>query len=111
MVRASSTRTIHREIVWSGVKFPSLDYCRLTKETGGWRFSGTLVAKLQRNPVALRYEILVDKIFKTHSLTIEKISHGRAFVKRIRFRDDNWFVDGKNRKDLRECTDVDIEAT
>jgi uncharacterized protein len=111
MVRAGAHGAVQREIVWSGVKFPSLDYCRLTKEAGGWRFSGMLVAKLQGSPIALRYEILVDKIFRTRSLTIEKTGPGKVVVKSVRFRQGNWLVDGKNRNDLRECTDVDIEAT
>jgi uncharacterized protein len=110
-VRASSRRAIWREIVWSGVKFSSLDYCLLTKETGGWRFTGTLVAKLHGSPTALRYEILVDNIFKTRSLTIENSRLGKVILKRVKFRDGNWLVDGKKRNDLRECTDVDIEAT
>ena len=110
-VRTSSRQAVQQEIVWSGLKAPSLDYCCLTKQTGGWRFSGMIVAKLQGSPLAARYEILVDNSFKTRSLTIEKMSHGEAFVKRVELRDDMWLVDGKNRSDLRECTDVDIEAT
>jgi uncharacterized protein len=70
-----------------------------------------LVAKLQGIPLAARYEILVDKTFKTRRLAIEKMGDGEVIARKVEFRNGRWLVDGKNRSDLRDCTDVDIEAT
>ncbi len=100
-----------REIVWSGTKAPSLDYCCVKRDKGGWCFSGMIVAKFQTDPFGAQYEILVDKMFKTQQLTVEKINTKKTTFLKIEFRDDVWIVDGKKRIDLRECTDVDIEAS
>jgi uncharacterized protein len=110
-VPGRSRQAVQRETVWSGIRTPSLDYCCLTKELGGWRFSGMLVARLQGGPLAARYEILVDETFKSRSLTIESMRVGKVTMRRVQFRGDKWLVDGKNRTDFRECTDVDIETS
>ncbi len=110
-VQARSHQAVPREVVWSGITAPSLDYCCLTDEPKGWRFSGMLVAKPQGAPLAARYEVLVDKAFRVRSATVEKMSLGKVVVRRVESRGEQWLVDGKNRNDLRECTDVDIEAT
>lgn len=110
-VPASSQQEIQREIVWSGIGSPSLDYCCFSKQTGGWLFSGMLVAKLQGNSFGAHYELLVDETFETRSLGIEKIGVGKEIMTKVEFRDDKWIVDGKDRVDLRECTDIDIEAS
>ena len=108
---ASSWREIRREIVWTGIGFPSLDYCRLTKRSPGWQFSGIMVAKLQGKRFGARYELLASETFAIRSCRIEKISPGREKVTMVEFRDAKWIVDGKHRVDLRECTDLDLEAS
>ena len=77
----------------------------------GWRFVGVMVAKFQTTSFGARYEILVDRAFKTRSLAVERMSSGRSSSTKVDFRDDAWFVDGRKRTDLRQCTDVDIEAS
>ena len=106
-----SKEKVVRNILWSGTKTSSLDYCCVKRETEGWHFSGMIVAKFQTHPFGAHYEILVDKTFKTRRLAIEKIDAGKATHMEIEFRDGIWTVDDKKRTDLRECTDVDIEAS
>jgi uncharacterized protein len=106
----SKKAAVH-EIVWSGTRTPSLDYCCVRRENGGWRFSGMIAARLQANRFGAHYEILVDKMFKTKRLTVEKIDAGKATTLEIELQDGVWIVDGKKRTDLGECTDVDIEAS
>ncbi len=77
----------------------------------GWRFSGILVARFQTSPFGARYEILVDRSFKTRSLAVEKVGMGKSTKTKVDFRGGAWFVDGRKRTDLRQCTDVDIEAS
>jgi uncharacterized protein len=103
--------TSPRKIVWSGTRTPSLDYCCVTSDERGWRFSGILVAKFQINPFGAHYEILVDKMFKTRKLVVEKMEAGKTTILEVEFRDGVWIVDGKRRTDLSECKDVDLEAS
>ncbi len=70
-----------------------------------------IVARFQNNPFGARYEILVDRVFKTRSLAVEKIGKGKSTRTKVDFRANNWLVDGQNRADLRQCIDVDIEAS
>jgi hypothetical protein len=102
---------VKREILWSGVRTPSLDYCSIKKETGGWRFSGLVVVKPQANPFGASYEILVDRTFKVRSLVVDRRPFGLENLMKIEFRRGSWFVNGKEQTDLYECTDVDIEAS
>jgi len=99
------------EIVWSGIRTHSLDYCNVRGVTGGWRFNGMLIIKRKTNPIGAHYDILVDKRFKTRRLIVEKTERGVESRKKIELRRDAWLVDGKERSDLSECTDVDIEAS
>ena len=107
----TSKRAVEREIVWSGIRTPSLDYCRVKRDRGGWRFSGMIVAKFQNDPFGAHYEILVDKAFKTRTLTVEKIDASRTIRLEIELRNRVWMVDGKRRTDLGKCTDVDMESS
>jgi uncharacterized protein len=102
---------VGREIVWKGTRNPSLDYCSVRKEKEGWRFVGIMVAKSQANPFGVRYEVLVDRTFKTRSLAVEKTSGGKSANIKVDFLDGIWLVDGQERTDLRQCSDVDIEAS
>lgn len=102
---------VNHEIVWAGLRTPSLDYCNVGKEARGWRFAGMLIVKPKANPFGVRYEILVDKRFKTRSLNVEKTESGLESRKKIESRRGAWLVDGRERSDLSECTDVDMEAS
>ena len=99
------------EVVWGGLRTPSLDYCHVRKENNSWRFAGMLIVKPKANPFGARYEILVDKKFKTRTLIIEKTESGLESCKKIQSRRGAWFVDARERNDLHECTDIDIEAS
>jgi hypothetical protein len=99
------------EIVWGGLRTPSLDYCHVRKENSSWRFTGMLIVKPKTNPFGLRYEILVDKKFKTRSLIVEKTECGLVSRQEIHSRRGAWFVDCRKRNDLHECTDIDLEAS
>ena len=99
--QASSMQEIQREIVWSGIGFPSLEDCCFSKQSEGWLFSGMIVAKLQGNSFGAHYELLVDEMFETRSLGIEKIGVGKKITTKVEFRDNKWIVDGKDRVDLR----------
>lgn len=70
-----------------------------------------LVAKLRDASFSARYELLVDRSFKTRSLLVEKTQGRTVAERRVELRSDGWFVDGKSRADLNECTDIDIEAS
>jgi putative glycolipid-binding protein len=70
--------SISREIVWTGIRNPSLDYCYVKEVIGGWNFSGIIVARLPAGPFGARYEILLDRSFKTRSLTVEKMTRGKT---------------------------------
>jgi len=107
----SSNDTVNREIVWCGLRTPSLDYCIVRKVTTGWRFAGMLIVKPKTSPFGVRYEILLDKKFNTGSVIVEKTECGLESRKKIESRRGAWLVDGRERSDLRECTDVDLEAS
>jgi uncharacterized protein len=106
-----SKKAIKREIVWRGIRTPSLDYCRVERDRAGWRFSGMIVAKFQNDPFGAHYEILVDKAFKTRTLTVEKTDASRTVRLEIELRNRVWMVDGKRRTNLGKCTDLDMEAS
>jgi hypothetical protein len=103
--------TVKREIVWAGLRTPSLDYCTVRNESTGWRFAGMLIVKPKANAFAARYEILVDKRFKIRTLIVEKTECGLQSRKKIESRRGAWFIEGRKRSDLCECTDVDIEVS
>ena len=73
-------------------------------------FTGMLIVKPKANPFGARYEILVDK-FKTRTLIVEKTESGLESCKKIQSRRGAWFVDARERNDLHECTDIDIQAS
>ena len=63
----------------------------------GWRFAGVMVAKFPTSSFGARYQILVDRTFKTRSLAVERISSGKSTSTKVDFRDDAWFVDKRKR--------------
>ena len=91
-----SKKAVGREIVWSGTNAASLDYCCVKRDKGGWCFSGMIIAKFQTDSFGAQYEILVDKMFNTRHLTVEKIDTRKTTVLKIELRDGVWIVDGKS---------------
>ena len=111
MVIILSNSQANHEIVWSGIRTSSLDYCTVRRENGGWLFAGLLIVKPKANPFAVRYEISTDERFNTRSLNIEKTELGLEKRVKIESRHGSWFVNGRERRDLNECSDVDMEAS
>jgi len=108
MRRSSSN---YHEIVWAGKRWPSLEYCNVRKESLGWRITGVIVMVLKARRLGVHYEIVVGDRFDTRSLLLEKTELGIERRRLIQRRHGAWLVDGRERGDLAECVDVDIEAS
>jgi hypothetical protein len=70
-----------------------------------------LIMKTKTKPFGLNYEIVVDRKFENQSLVVEKTELGGMSRKEIVQRRGAWFIDGKERRDLRDCIDIDMEAS
>jgi len=70
-----------------------------------------LIMKTKTKPFGLSYEIMVDRKFEPQSLVVEKTELGRMSRKEIVQRHGAWFIDGKERRDLRDCIDIDMEVS
>lgn len=78
----------------------------------GTRLRGTVTGVEDGAPWALGYDITVDPDWCTRRAEVRSLLPGdRSRVVLLRGADGRWQVDGRDRPDLGDCVDVDLEGS
>jgi len=96
-------------VVWKSAPLHSLEYCSVTRTKSGWRFKGLVLVSSKRSPVAVSYGLETNGNFETRRVSVrryESRGEGRLIIE---VRDGVWLVNGRARRDLADCRDVDFE--
>lgn len=101
-----------KSVLWHRLDVPGHDTCRLEQIVEGWRVNGTAIARLDRKPAHLTYQLECDARWCTRGgtvtgwigdltvdLTVERSGQGA------------WLLNGVPVPSLDDCVDLDLGFT
>lgn len=65
MTDQSTAHVVLRTVLWQGIWRPGAEWCDLSRTEPGWRMAGTAFVAVDGAPARARYEIFLDKMWKT----------------------------------------------
>lgn len=103
---------MRRTIRWRRLDGPGIETFRLASGREGWHLRGELDVSFDDVPAKVIYEIACDREWSTRAVRTWVEMGGTRRGLRIRVDTaGRWFCDGRERRDLRGCVDVDLSIT
>ena len=100
---------MNRELVWTAQKWQGVEHATLRVTDTGLIVDSALIAVPDEQPIRLRYGLECESSWSPLRVTVDV--YGRPPVSLAR-EGDRWFDgDGRERRDLAGCLDVDIALT
>jgi len=99
------------QVVWTSSNPPGTEYCEIRREVGGWALRGTVARRFREGTASIVYLIETDTRWRTKTVRLEQLLNGVHSTLDLRVRGERWFVGEKERRELRGCVDVDLEAS
>lgn len=97
--------------VWQCQSLGSTEHFGLSETENGYLLRGVSTLSLEDVPVEIRYQVDVDRSWRTRAVKIDISSPGGTRTTEIEVEDGVWTVDGKIAGDLNGCVDVDLGWT
>jgi hypothetical protein len=98
-------------MLWRRLDLPGHDSCRLTPSATGWRLCGTAVFRDKAGPAHLRYDVRVDRDWRTREGRVDGWVGGRPVRIQVRRAAAGWEMNGVPRDEGRACLDLDLGFT
>jgi uncharacterized protein len=97
---------------WRRLDQPGHDACRLVALEAGWQLCGTAVFRQARRTCALRYDVMVDRAFRTRRASVTGWAGRDEVDLRVRAAAGRrWHVNGAPQPGLEGCFDIDLGFT
>src|SRR5262245_22237634 len=94
--------------LWRWVKVPGLERFELRKGRAGWALRGTIIALPDSGAVEVVYTLFCDPLWQTKQADILlSDAHGQR-ISRIRARNGRWYENGREKRTVRGCVDIDL---
>jgi len=100
-----------RQVVWTSLEPPGIEYCSISERGSGWTLAGSLVRQAGKRVGVLSYTIETDSEWRTRGVIVEEVTAGKRFVLEMRPKGTRWLIGGKQAPALDGATDVDLEAS
>jgi uncharacterized protein len=101
--------TLLKSVLWQRPDLPALEVCRLWQVHEGFRFTGTVVARVDREPVEVTYEVVCDEQWATRlALVLLKKADSLRSVELHRDRSGQWFHNDHELPSFNGSMDVDL---
>jgi hypothetical protein len=101
--------TLLRSLLWQRPDLPALEVCRLWQVSDGYRLTGTVLARVEREPVEVTYEVLCDAQWVTRlALVLLKRADKLRNVELHRDVDGHWFLNDHALPGFAGSLDVDL---
>lgn len=99
-----------QEIIWKGIYYQTLEYCRITSHSG-YTIDGIIVGMIEKEPLSLRYRVVLDAQFRTQHLSVFRRGK-RLNLFELRRSASGWHdYQGKHLPEFDACIDIDIVLT
>jgi len=107
MNSASSSRLIHSGL-WRWVKGTGLERFELRREPNGWTLRGTILALGEQGPAEVTYTLSCDAAWRTqHGYIRLRDKFGDHWLRLVADK-GRWFENGREKKELAGCVDMDL---
>lgn len=99
-------------IIWNGIENDSREHCLVNSNESGTKVDSVIIGKNESGIYRVEYSLLLDKNWKTLSLTASSIHNN--VVQHLEYSSDgngNWKDRDKPVERLEGCIDIDIPLT
>ena len=99
-------------ILWRRVDLPGHDACSLRAAEGGWDLTGTAVFSSGGRPCRLLYSVECDDAWRTRSASVTgAIGRDPVQLEIVSLPGARWALNGRERAQVQDCVDVDLNFT
>ena len=96
-------------ILWRGIQFPGHEACRIGEINSEWHIQGSAAFSYGQQPCLLRYEIICDSTWQTHSAEVGGWVGNRNISIQLKTDSDlHWWLNGEEEPEVKGCIDVDL---
>jgi hypothetical protein len=96
-------------ILWRGLHFLGHEHARLERAASEWLLEGAAVFQYESRPCRLEYEIRCDEDWLTRDVSVFGwIGETRVKVEIQVDSERRWVLNGEERSNVKDCTDIDL---
>jgi uncharacterized protein len=99
-----------RRVVWKGASPPGVEFCEVRRNGSGWELTGTVARRPGGRLAVVSYLVETDASWRTSRAQVE-VSGGKTRRLSLETRGARWFSGGNEVRNLRGCTDVDLQVS
>jgi len=107
MKTVASSRFVNSGL-WKWVKGTGLERFELLRQTNGWTIRGTIVALGEQGAAEAAYTISCNAAWRTQSADISLRDTSGEHSLHLNVDEGRWFENGKEKKHLADCLDIDL---
>ncbi len=108
-MKANPVSRLVSTVLWQSMREPGLEYFELFRERMGWTMHGTIIALGQKGPAIAEYTLRCDNSWRTRNANISLRDDSGVRSLRIKLDSKGWFENGRHKRSLAVCTDLDLE--
>jgi hypothetical protein len=107
-MKAEPARRLVSTVLWQWMQGPSLEHFELFRVRTGWTMHGTIIALGQKGPAIAEYTIRCDNAWRTRNANISLRDDFGVRSLRVKLDRKGWFENGRHKRSLAACTDLDL---
>lgn len=102
-----------RSVFWKRLDEPGLDFCSLAKDERNWQVKGTLITVANNEPIKVDYSVTCDNqwVVREADISLSKKEGSPKTNKIVVDLSKRWWIQGREKGELRDCLDLDIALT
>jgi len=101
-------RRLVSTVLWQWMREPGLEHFELFRESTGWTMHGTIIALGRRGSAIAEYTIRCDSEWRTRNASISLRDDSGERSLRIKLDKKGWVENGRRKRSLAACTDLDL---
>jgi uncharacterized protein len=94
--------------LWRRLDMPGHEAVRIYDGEDGWYLDGSAVFLFEGAPVRLEYLIECDSDWQTRFVTVDGFVGDEVVAIEIENEDDVWYLNGDEIREVKGCTDIDL---
>jgi hypothetical protein len=108
-MKAKPVPRLLSSVLWQWIREPGSEHFELFRERMGWTMHGTIIALGPKGPAIAEYTIRCDSEWRIRNAHISLRDDSRVRSLRIKLDKEGWVENGRHKRSLAGCTDLDLE--
>lgn len=108
-MEAKPDRRLVSSVLWQWMREPGSEHFELFRDRTGWTMHGTIIAFGPKGPTIAEYAIHCDTAWRTRNANTSLRDDSGTRSLRIKLDKEGWVENGRRKRSLAACTDLDLE--